>query len=101
MDALQRCCTVTDLQVPVEFENTHRMETWAVMKRSMEKQYTALLIPDVGKRQIQLVCEVNDVSVIKREITSFIERECYVEECIPVECGQWEYMSEHSRAGVE
>ena len=97
MDALQRCCTVTDLQVPDEFENTHRMETWAVMKRSMEKQYTALLIPDVEKRQIQLVCEVNDVNVIKREIVSFIERECYAEECIPVERGQWEYMSEHSK----
>ena len=97
VDALQKCCTVTDLQVPDEFENTHRMETWAEMKRLIEKQYTALLIPAVEKQKIQLVCDTIHVNVIKREIMSFIERECFTEDCIPVERGQWEYMCDHSK----
>ena len=97
VDALQKCCTVTDLQVPDEFENTHRMETWAEMKRLIEKQYTALLIPAVEKRKIQLVCDTIHVNVIRREIMSFIERECFTEDCIPVERGQWEYMYDHSK----
>ena len=92
--ALEKCCTVTNLKVPDEFENTHRLESWAEMKRLIEKQYIALLIPAVERRQIQLVCDVINVDVIAREIMSFIDRECYAEECIPVERGQWEYMNE-------
>ena len=91
---LEKCCTVTNLKVPDEFENTHRLESWAEMKRLIEKQYIALLIPAVERRQIQLVCDVISVDVIAREIMSFIDRECYAEECIPVERGQWEYMNE-------
>ena len=95
-NALEKCCTVTNLKVPNEFENTHRLESWAEMKRLIEKQYIALLIPAVEKRQIQLVCDAINVDVITREIVSFIERECFAEECIPVERGQWEHMNEVS-----
>ena len=93
-NALEKCCTVTNLKVPNEFENTHRLQSWAEMKRLIEKQYIALLIPAVERRQIQLVCDASNVDVITREIRSFIERECFAEECIPVERGQWEYMNE-------
>lgn len=92
--ALEKCCTVADIKVPDEFENTHRLESWAEMKRLIEKQYIALLIPAVEKRQIQLVCDAINTDVITREIMSFIERECFAEECIPVERGQWEYMND-------
>ena len=97
VDALQKCCTVNDVEVPNEFKNTQRMESWADMKRLIEKQYIALLIPAVERQQIQLVCDTNNFDVIKREIMSFIERECFTEDCIPVERGQWEYMCDHSK----
>jgi len=42
------------------------------------------------------VCDTIDVDVITQEILSFIERECFAEECIPVEQGQWEHMNKVS-----
>ena len=97
VDALQNCIAVKDLPVPKEFENTHRLEAWSEIKRSIEKQYIALLIPVIEVPQVQLVCDKSNVGIINREIQSFIESECYAEECIAVERGQWQYMCEHSK----
>ena len=66
------------------------------MKRLIENQYIALLIAAVERRQIQLVCDASNVDVITRKIMSFIERDCFAEEYIPVEQGQWEHMNKVS-----
>ena len=95
VDTLQKCFVVIDLTVPCEFENTYRMEPWSAMKRSVENEHVAVLTPVIEKHHIQLVCDVNDVDEIKQRIVSFIERECYAEDCIPVERGQWQYMCMH------
>ena len=101
--ALQQAITMDTVPAPNEFHNIIQLDSWSVTKSSLEPQYTAFLMPCLNSTDcgITVVCATENMQKLKEELTSFMKKECYAEDQIALERGQWQYLQQYSEAWTQ
>ena len=93
---LQNQITFLHIPVPSEFRYTIRKQCWDDT-RQLEEKYVARLIPKLEEKELTIVCDQQHKNELRKSLEDFIKKECYREEIIKMQKGQWKYMCKHSK----
>ena len=94
---LQKTIVVDTYQVPKEFFNQLQSPNWDATRRPLETNFVAHLTPKKDQKCVVIACDGQHMNSIKESLQVFCDRECYRQEVITMERGEWEYLEKYSK----
>ena len=94
---LQKAVAVDAHPVPKEFFNQLQSPNWDTTRRPLETNFVAHLIPKKDQKCVVIACDGQHMNSIKESLQVFCDKECYRQEVITMERGEWEYLDKYSK----
>ena len=94
---LQDTIAVDTHPVPKEFFNQLQYPNWDTTRRPLETNFVAYLIPKKDQKCVVIACDRQHINSIKERLQAFCNKECYRQDVIPLERGEWEYLEKYSK----
>ena len=94
---LQKAIAVDVHPMPKEFFNLLQSPNWDTTRRSLETNFVAHLIPKKDQKCVVIACDGQHMNSIKESLQEFCNKECYRQEVITMERGEWEYLEKYSK----
>ena len=94
---LQDTIAVDAHPVPKEFFSQLQSPNWDTTRRPLETNFVAHLIPKKDQKCIVIACDRQHMNSIKERLQAFCNKECYRQDVITLERGEWEYLEKYSK----
>ena len=94
---LQKTIAIDPHPVPKEFFNLLQAPNWDTTRRPLETNFVAHLIPKKDQKCVVIACDRQHMNSIKESLQAFCNKECYRQEVITMERGEWEYFEKYSK----
>lgn len=95
---LQTTIAVEKHPVPKEFFNLLQSSAWNTTYRKLQSDFIAHLTPKADRQHVIIACDKQHLRYIKESIQTFCKEECFKDEVISLEHGEWEYLDKYSKS---
>jgi O-acetyl-ADP-ribose deacetylase (regulator of RNase III) len=95
---LQTTIAVEKHPVPKEFFNLLQSSAWNTTGRKLQSDFIAHLTPKAEGQHVIIACDKQHLRYIKESIQTFCKENCFKDEVISLEHGEWEYLDTYSKS---